>query len=135
MVDILRRDKIDSQAIKDRLGPYWEGPYDLIINNELGEDSWVYYGPGKSMIIVSYDPDTEPGVGWVHASISYTHRQRMPSYADIKRMHAAVFRDGHAYQCFVPTDQHINETANVLHLWGRLNGEPVLPNFGWAGTI
>ena len=107
----------------------------LVIASVEGEDAWVFHGPGDMKVIVSYDPDSEPGVEWIHASISYRISTRFPTYNDLKRMHHGIFGDGHAYQVFVPADEHINITANVLHLWGRMDGKPTLPDFGRQGTI
>lgn len=122
------RDMIDADAISKRLGNVWGKP------QVLGEDAWTIEGPNRR-IIVSVDLDSDPGTEWLHASIAYADRWRMPSYSDLKQMHAAVFPEGHAYQCFVPPDAHVNITSNVLHLWGRLDGEPALPDFGRFGTI
>lgn len=131
MKTTLRRDKIDAAGIRQRLGEtYWKPA------TPLGDDGWVFDGRYiAKRIIVSFDPDSEPGVDWIHASISYGARNMIPSYADLKRLHAAVFGDGYAYQCFVPPDDHINITSNVLHLWGRHDGARVLPDFGRLGTI
>jgi hypothetical protein len=122
-----RRDHIDAAAIHERLGSDWEAP------TPLGDDAWTIRGRGKA-IIVSYDPDSEPGIEWVHASIAYRDTWRIPSYSDLKQLHRSVF-NGPAYQCFVPSGEHINITSNVLHLWGRLDGQAALPNFGREGTI
>jgi hypothetical protein len=129
MTPIREADAINAEVIRYRLGPqYWKTP------EPYGEDSWVIYGPGRK-IIVSVDNYSDPETPWIHASISYDQDWRIPSYSDLKQMHAAVFGDGHAYQCFVPPGDHINITGNVLHLFGRLDGQPVLPNFGREGTI
>lgn len=94
----------------------------------LGGDSWVFDNfDGDRRIIVSHDPLAQPGVDWIHASIS--QRKQMPTYADLKRMHDAVFRDGWAYQVFAPPSDHINIHDFCLHLFGRLDGQPVLPDF------
>jgi hypothetical protein len=125
-------DRIDIKAIHQRLKSYgdWEKP------QAWGEDAWFilrrYFGQG---IIVSLDLASQPGVEWVHASISYQMRERIPSYSDLKMLHRVVFGAGHAYQCFVPPSEHVNITSNVLHLWGRRDGQPVLPDFGRHGTI
>ena len=129
MTEVLRRDRLDVQAMHRRFGDFWKRP------QPWSEDAWWFYGPGGVKVIVSYDPDSEPGVEWIHASMSHELDYRVPSYMDLKRLHHGVFGDGHAYQCFVPSDEHINIKSNVLHLWGRLDGEPALPNFGWRGTI
>jgi len=124
----LPADNIDIAAVHRRLQGEWDKP------KRLGDDAWYILGNGRG-IIVSWDPDSEPGTDWLHASISYEKPYRFPSYADLKMLHHAVFADGHAYQCFVPSAEHINITANVLHLWGRADGKPALPNFGREGTI
>jgi hypothetical protein len=129
MTEKLRRDYLDVKAMHKRFGPMWSKP------QEWGEDAWWFFGPGGVKVIVSYDPDSEPGVEWIHTSISYQMENRYPTYGDMKRLHHGVFGDGHAYQVFVPANEHINITANVLHLWGRLDGASALPNFGWQGTI
>lgn len=71
---------------------------------------------------------------WIHASISYSDPEQMPTYDDLKLLHQAIF-PGHAYQVFVPSAEHINIRNNVLHLWGRADGARVLPDFGKHGTI
>lgn len=121
-------DAINAKVIHYRLGEYWQPP------EPYGEDSWIIYRTDRK-IIVSVDNYSDPGTPWIHASISYNQSWRIPSYSDLKQMHAAVFGDGHAYQCFVPPSEHINITNNVLHLFGRLDGEPALPNFGREKTI
>lgn len=122
------RDNIDAEAIWRALGRGWGYP------QPLGEDCWVFDGHRKR-IIVSYDNLSEPGTEWIHASISHEDVNRMPGYGELKQMHGAVFGDGHAYQCFVPESQHVNIRDNVLHLWGRQDGQAVLPNFGRFGSI
>ena len=66
-------------------------------------------------------------VEWVHASIS--RPVNIPSYADLVMLHAAVFAEGWAYQVFAPPSVHVNIQARALHLFGRLDGCPVLPDF------
>lgn len=83
-------------------------------------------------IIVTADHQSD-GVNWIHASISGQHG--MPTYEDLKLMHAAVFGDRWAYQVFSPPAQHINIHAHVLHLFGRVDGVCALPDFGRFGTI
>jgi hypothetical protein len=121
---------IDALKIRKRLGR------DKFLAPLPYGDGWKFDGPDPrdfTRIIVS--PWIEPGgVEWVHASISHSHGV-MPTYGDLKILHQAVFEPGYSYQVFVPPAEHINITANVLHLWGRLDGAPALPNFGRFGTI
>jgi hypothetical protein len=36
---------------------------------------------------------------------------------------------------FAPPAEHVNIHERALHLWGRVDGSPVMPNFGVYGTI
>ncbi len=65
---------------------------------------------------------------WIHASISRVNY--MPSYEDLKTLHHAVFNEGFSYQVFVPSAQHVNFHEYALHLWGRADGKPAIPDFG-----
>lgn len=118
---------IDALGIRKRLGRgTWLPPVQ-------GGECWLFDSKDGRRIIVGYWPfEDQP---WIHASISRYRASDMPSYADLKEMHAAVFPDGHAYQCFVPPSEHISIRNNVLHLWGRADGQPHLPTFGRFGTI
>ena len=69
----------------------------------------------------------------VHASVA--HPKVDPTYAELAWLHDIVFGDGWAYQCFAPSTLHVNIHEHALHLWGRDDGEPMLPNFGILGTI
>lgn len=71
---------------------------------------------------------------WLHASISL--QERMPTYEDLVMLHKAVWQDdGWSYQAFAPKSAHVNIHEFTLHLWGRPDGRPELPNFGAAGSI
>lgn len=74
------------------------------------------------------------GVEYLHASLAL--QLRTPSYEELALLHRAVFgRKRYAYQVFAPGAQHVNIHENALHLWGRADGRPVLPEFGQFGTI
>jgi hypothetical protein len=84
----------------------------------------------------------DPLAEWLHASLAW--EAEMPSYADLVLLHRAVFgRKRYAYQVFAPQHKHINGSVrdglpaheHALHLWGKVNGTPVLPEFGWLGHI
>lgn len=111
----------DALAIRKALGlADWLPP------RPHGPDGWSYlHRREDSSVIVSCAPHDEHE--WVHASIA--HPDRMPSYDDLKLLHAAVFGDGWAYQVFAPPSDHVNIHQHALHLWGRLDGKPALPDF------
>lgn len=110
----------------------------LQVRRRLGRGNWttpIPFGPdgwatqsfdGHSSVIMTCAP-ADDGNEWVHASIA--HDDRMPTYADLKLLHAAVFGDGWAYQVFAPPSDHVNIHEHALHLWGRLDGKPALPDF------
>jgi len=103
-----------------------------LVPSRFGPDGWIMDSrDSQSRVIVTADGFDE--TEWVHASIS--HRDRMPTYDDMALLHEATFGDGWAYQVFAPPAHHINIHEHALHLWGRADGEPVLPNFGEMGTI
>lgn len=102
-------------------------------------EAWMFDARDGRRVVASWWPadldlDGDFGCDWIHASISGA-MGTMPTYADLKLLHRAVFEEGHAYQVFVPTAEHINLRENVLHLWGRADGKPVLPDFGRFGSI
>ena len=84
-----------------------------------------------SVIVTQADHD---GAEWIHASIA---RERfMPSYDELCCLKQGVFGpDRFAYQVFPPASQHVNIHERALHLWGRADGKPALPEFGASGSI
>lgn len=124
---------IDGLKIRERLGrTKWNVP------REFGPDGWLIdRKDGLSRIIVTLGPaaddDDFTGGDWLHASISVTHR--MPTYDELVMLHKAIWPNGYGYQVFAPPSQHVNIHEYALHLWGRLDGYPCLPEFGAEGTI
>jgi len=108
--------------IRRRLGrEIWAAPI------TYGPDGWVFQNfDGKGSIVLSCAP-ADDGNDWVHASIAW--QDRLPTYADLKLLHHAVFGDGWAYQVFAPPDDHVNIHEYALHIFGRLDGKPALPDF------
>ena len=109
----------------------------LDIRRQLGRSNWSTpepFGPdgwrflnldGKTSILITCAEHS--GDDWIHASIA--HADRMPTYAELKMLHAAVFGDRWAYQVFSPPTDHVNIHNFALHLWGRHDGKPALPDF------
>ena len=76
---------------------------------------------------------TYEGQEILHASVSA--QDRMPLYDHLTTLHRAVYGKRPAYQVFVPPDEHVNDHPWCLHLWGRADGRPMLPNFRMFGSI
>lgn len=92
---------------------------------------------GTIVITVSELPDAQD-VGdftyWTHASMSWI--DRVPTYDELVQLKRAVWGDdGEAYQVHSRAERHVNLHEFALHLWGRADGSPVLPDFGRFGTI
>lgn len=100
----------------------------------FGPDGWQFdtITLNHGRIIVTADVPHPVMEGWIHASISRYHT---PSYDDLVLLHQAVWPEGYAYQVFVPPEKHINIHPYALHLWGKADGSPQLPDFGVLGTI
>ncbi len=97
-----------------------------------GPDGWSFADPasGGTAVVTCFEQD---GVDWVHASIAF--QDRMPTYLELALLHDSVWPQGYAYQVFAPPAAHVNIHPYALHLWGRLDGAMVLPDFGEYGTI
>jgi hypothetical protein len=121
---------MDGLKIRERLGrTQWSVP------REFGPDGWMIDRKDRTArIIVTLGPTPDPADGyWLHASISTV--DRMPTYDELVMLHKAVWPNGYAYQCFVPPSEHVNIHPYALHIWGKLDGSPCLPEFGANGTI
>lgn len=115
---------IDILNIRHVLGrDEWETPI------PHGPDGWMMLaGDRRSSVIVSY-ADLPDRAGWIHAS--RTGPDRVPTYEEMMQLHRAVWGDhGYSYQVQAPVAQHIIIHPFALHLWGRADGAPVLPEFG-----
>lgn len=124
---------VNALAIRKRLGrDYWGTP------EPFGTDGWSFdHTVLHGRIIVTASDFTSIGAPageeWLHASISWA--EQMPSYEDLTMLHKAVWPAGYAYQVFAPPSQHVNIHSYALHLWGKVDGSPILPEFGKFGTI
>lgn len=118
--------------IRRRLGKeFWQIP------TPFGPDGWIFDMNTVELtgrIIISCGPSGPDETDeWFHASISYP--DHLPEYAELAALHHAVWPDGYAYQVFAPPADHVNIHPYALHLWGKPDGSPLLPNFGSRGTI
>jgi hypothetical protein len=103
------------------------GRDDWQIPTPHGPDGWAFqcrYEKGSVIVTCAEISGDE----WVHASMAFEDRD--PTYLELKQLHYAVwsYGEGHAYQLFVPSDEHVNIHAHALHLWGKLDGSAVLPD-------
>lgn len=126
------RNKVDILAIRKRLDPVLWRPA-----KPYGDEGWIIDDVlGTQRIIVSYHGVWD-GAEWVHASISNREADRgLPGWADTSYLHRAVWGEGGwSYEVHPPQANHVNIHPRALHLWGRLDGKPALPDFAPNGTI
>ena len=119
----------DALGIRARLGrAAWSVP------QPFGPDGWILTclsEPGS--VIVSAGPCGTDDQDWWHASIAFTDRD--PTYLELALLHHAIWPNGWAYQVFAAPADHVNIHEHALHLRGRPDGSPLLPNFGAMGMI
>jgi hypothetical protein len=103
------------------------------IPTEFGPDGWqMRCGCASIHTVIVTCAQYDDGNEWVHASVATTNG--LPTYGDLVDLHRAVWGEGFAYQQFVPARLHVNIHRFALHLYGRLDGQPVLPVMD-QGTI
>lgn len=126
---MLARNRVDILQVRRVMGPKLWRPA-----KPYGDDGWILDNVAADQrVIVSFHP--ESGQDWFHASMSNRH-EGLPTYADMALLHRAVWGDtGWSYEIHAPVDSHVNIHPRALHLWGLVDGSPVLPNFGAAGSI
>lgn len=119
---------IDILAVRRKLGRNWWG-----VPRPHGSDGWsLLHSNGIQSIVITCA--SRDGIEWIHASM--TGINDTPSYAKMCELHRAVWGDrGYSYEIHPPRSQHVNIHPYALHLWGRADGRPVLPEFGTLGTI
>lgn len=110
-IDIMRVRRVMNKGL-------WKPP------EPYGPDGWTMMRRDRSgSVIVTCG--THDGIEVVHASIAYV--DHTPTYDDLKLLWSAVFGDAYAYMVFPPAEQHVNIHEFALHLWGRADGRPMLP--------
>ena len=67
------------------------------------------------------------GAPWLHVSCSY--RNRTPHHAELVDVKTTFIGDRLAVQVFPIRAEYVNEHPHCLHLWCRLDGERITPDF------
>lgn len=113
---------IDALRVRKMLGAKgWFPP------QPWGPDGWCFGSNDFTKSIIASCAWMD-GVEWIHASIAYNDGT-IPTNDDMQMLHAAIFGEGYAYQVFPVFEE------GALHLFGRSDGRPVLPEFGGQGAL
>lgn len=93
-----------------------------------GWQAWGFTGDGREFSLIVSDANELDDRLWLHVSL-YVGDDALPTYEDMALLHRAYFgRRRWAYQVFAPAADRVN-IKQVLHIWGRADGKPVLPDF------
>lgn len=132
---------INALLIRRRLGRNeWRAPI------QFGPDGWRFHHYDDRglfrEVLVTADSKVEnrhgeiEELGWEYVHASIVRRAVAATYEDMKLLHYAVWGgDGYAYQVFAPGSQHVNIHSGAYHLWGRLDGQPMMPEFGTTSLL
>ena len=111
---------VNALRLRKVLGRDWSVP------EQFGPDGWRLFHLEGGVVLVTAAA-FDDGLEFIHASMTWPGR--VPTYEELTVLHRAAFGDGWAYQVFSPTRSHVNIHENALHLWGRLDGQPWIPDF------
>jgi hypothetical protein len=82
---------------------------------------------GGLRVIIDCEEKSD-GHEWLHVSVS--RKSWTPTHEDmqtVKTDFIGAWR--YAYAVWPPVDKYVNIHPHCLHLWARLDGKPVLPEF------
>jgi len=132
--DLERVDKlcfVEDSVIKSvmvRFKPYW--------NMVTKTDRGGYFQRGRVQVGVSVQKYQDREI-WLHVSACRRKPDELPTWEDMKRVKRDfIGQDGWAYQVFPSEDEYVNHHPFVLHLFARIDGKAVLPDFTYGlGTL
>lgn len=94
------------------------------------EDGGKYLNHSRGLGVILSVTVEDDGKPWVHFSLS--HKNRIPTWGELRTTKEAFLGNVHAYQVLPPTEIYVNLNPKVLHLFTCLDG-PQLPEF--SGVI
>lgn len=116
------------------------GPAGLLVQLLRHADPGGWGATTGSLIVTQFSLDgqrDDPAGEWLHASLAWA--ARTPSHDEMRMLHRAVFgRRRWAYHVHAPADRYVDGTGttpvgpgheHALHLWGRVDGSPAMPDF------
>jgi hypothetical protein len=112
---------------RDGTATYWglDVPADWVFVKRWG-DGYAFQRHGLRVLV---DCETKAdGHQWIH--VSYSRAHWTPIHSDtVLVKETFIGNDRYAYAVLPPKDRYVNLHPNCLHLWARMDGQPVLPEF------
>lgn len=95
-------------------------------------DDGAAYRKGSLQVIVSASKESD-GHEWIHLSATQRfgkNKFALPSWEDLKELkNVFIGEQRYAYIVYPDSAHYVNIHAFVLHLWARMDGVNVLPDF------
>ncbi len=98
---------------------------------EEKEDGYMYRHNSGLLVIISDNKEDDNNI-WRH--VSFSRKNRIPSYDDLKMVKNLFLKDKKAFQIFSKDNNYVNIHKYCLHLWTCLTDDP-LPEFSKNGSI
>jgi hypothetical protein len=81
---------------------------------------------GELLVIIDCSIKQD-GNCYIHVSVSRPNRT--PNHEEMKAVKNDFLGDRYAYSVWPPANKYVNIHKHCLHLWARVDGQPVLPEF------
>ncbi len=111
--------------------PPWSPPMVLPPAWEMVEQDHLtgakYKAKSRNLVAIISCSRELDGRHWLHLSVS--HRQRIPTWDEMRWCKEVFLGDREAYQVMPPKARYVNIMPNVLHMFALLDGAAVLPDF------
>lgn len=110
--------------------PPWEPPLVLPpawVEVQRDSSGAKYVARSRSLVAIVSCAEERDGRWWMHLSVS--HRSRVPTWQELAWCKEIFLGDREAYQVLPPKERYVNIHPNVLHMFTRLDGDAVLPDF------
>jgi hypothetical protein len=89
--------------------------------------------PTRGIRLMHSVSEEDDGEVWAHLSVSL-RTWTLPEWRQLKEAQWLCYPDHAGIVVVAPKDEHVN-VAEVLHVWTKLTGPPVLPDFRKLGQV
>ena len=104
----------------------FECPKGWSITGQWGDGLALTENGGGLRVLIDCEVKGD-GNPWIH--VSYSRKSWTPTHEDTCKVRAAFIGNRYAYAVFPPEEKYVNIHPHCLHLWARLDGAAVTPEF------